>query len=241
MKHKIPLYLVPTAMLCAALVPCAAYAVQPGGGNGHTNPSTPQEESAAESESFEYISITVKTRDGVSIGSLYDRGDAGADGWLIQGTYNTPSFTMTEGANKVHYVVGNQSGDVPFILPEGYEVGDWTPTYAISDASINSQSSQFDCCIATITINTIVNSTTGEEIPYTYYGVTIEYQDITDPDNLLDIITISEYDLAGSDYDLTEYDKKPFEGYEYLKTEGDSLTGTLNDNVRIIVYYTPKI
>lgn len=217
--------------LCLGLTPVfavSAYADGHGGNGG----------GVSDSSDYEYYQITVKSADGQTIGYKEGEGTAGDHTWLVQGTYNA-NFTMTQGINSVHYVIGNQSGDVSFTLPEGYEVGSWTPVYEFSDASVNTQSSRFDCCIATVTINTIVNTTTDEEIPYTYYGATVLYKDIDSKSEIADAVKIEKYGLAGSSYNLNKY-AIDIEGYDYVKTEsndGDSLTGTLTKDVEVTVWY----
>lgn len=110
--------------LCLGLTPVfavSAYADGHGGGG------------VSDSSDYEYYQITVKSADGQTIGYGEGKGTAGDHTWLVQGTYDT-DFTMTQGVNSVHYVIGNQSGDVSFTLPEGYEVGVWTPVCEFSDA-----------------------------------------------------------------------------------------------------------
>lgn len=104
---------------------------------------------------------------------------------------------------------------------------------------VNTQSSQFDCCIATVTINTIINSTTGEEVDYIYYGATVLYKDIDTKSEIATAVKIGGEDawLAGSDYDLREHDAINIEGYKHVETTGDSLTGTLTKDVEVTVWY----
>lgn len=249
---KIPIYIIPTAMLCAALVPMAAWANDvPSLGEDNVNEPAaaatspqkgggdkPVESGSSSSSEFEYIDLTIKAKDGTVLKTFHDQGANGADGWLIQGTYATPTFTFS--GNQLNYAIGKQSGSISFTLPEGYEVNSYNPVWKISDASVNSSSSQFDCCIATITIDTIVNSSGGDPIEYVYYNATVKYKDIDTGEEIANAVRLPEYKLAGSAYDLTQHDQKVIEGYDYVYTDG-VLAGTMTGNVDITVYYRASV
>ena len=71
---------------------------------------------------------------------------------------------------------------------------------------------------------------------YNYYTVTVNYYD-KDSGVLLQQYT-SPSQLEYTTYDVTARDKIAIEGYTYVETNGDALTGTLNGNKVINVYYT---
>ena len=71
---------------------------------------------------------------------------------------------------------------------------------------------------------------------YNYYTVTVNYYD-KDSGVLLQQYT-SPSQLEYTTYDVTARDKIAIEGYTYVETTGDALTGTLNGNKVINVYYT---
>lgn len=107
---------------------------------------------------YEYYSITVNTGD-----STYARGTDGDDAWLVRGVY---TYNFSFDGTVLSFRIGNQSGTIKVSIPEGYKVGSYDVKVTWSDASVNSQSERFDCAICTITINTIIDKGTEEEIPF---------------------------------------------------------------------------
>ena len=82
--------------------------------------------------------------------------------------------------------------------------------------------------------NTPVNPPVGPTV--TYYSVTVNYYDKASGESIHTPYTDSK--ASGSSYDVTAQDKIAIEGYTYVETAGDALTGTLNGNKVINVYYS---
>lgn len=131
-----------------------AFAAGHGGGGGQS----PNPDDSNDSTSFEYYDITV-----ITTGQhVYQRGTAGDHTWLVQGTY---TYNFSFDGNTLSYRIGNQSGSLVVTMPDGYTVASYTPTVTWDDASVNSDSSQYDCAIVSISIDTM-RTPDGEEIPY---------------------------------------------------------------------------
>lgn len=77
----------------------------------------------------------------------------------------------------------------------------------------------------------------GGGIIYTYYDVTVNYYD--EEGNAI-APSHTENIREGLRYDVTAYDAIAIEGYTYVETTGDALTGTVNGNKTINVYYTAE-
>ena len=71
---------------------------------------------------------------------------------------------------------------------------------------------------------------------YNYYTVTVNYLDKDTGEKVAASYT-SPSRIQGSRYDVTEYDAIAIDGYTYDSTSGDALTGTLNSNKVVNVYY----
>lgn len=71
----------------------------------------------------------------------------------------------------------------------------------------------------------------------TYYTVTVNY---LDQDGNTIASSHNEQLRNGSHYDVSAYDAIEVEGYTYDRTTGDGLTGTMNGNKVINVYYTAE-
>ena len=84
------------------------------------------------------------------------------------------------------------------------------------------------------TTSTPVNPPVGPTV--TYYTVTVNYYDKASGETIHTPYTDSK--ASGSSYDVTAQDKIAIEGYTYMETSGDALTGTLNGNKVINVYYS---
>lgn len=82
--------------------------------------------------------------------------------------------------------------------------------------------------------NTPVNPPVGPTV--TYYSVTVNYYDKASGETIHTPYTDSK--ASGTTYDVTAQDKIAIEGYTYVETSGDALTGTLNGNKVINVYYS---
>ena len=71
---------------------------------------------------------------------------------------------------------------------------------------------------------------------YTYYTVTVNYYDKDSGEVIHTAYTTTQREYTA--YDVTAQDKIAIEGYTYVETSGDALTGTLNGNKVINVYYS---
>ena len=71
---------------------------------------------------------------------------------------------------------------------------------------------------------------------YDYYRVTVNYLDRADGSKIADSY-ISPSRMESSRYDVSEYDAIAINGYTYDATEGDPVSGVLNGNKVINVYY----
>lgn len=71
---------------------------------------------------------------------------------------------------------------------------------------------------------------------YTYYTVTVNYLNQDTGEKIAQSYTDSI--RSGRSYDVTAYDAIAIEGYTYVETTGDALTGTMNSDKVINVYYT---
>lgn len=70
----------------------------------------------------------------------------------------------------------------------------------------------------------------------TYYTVTVNYYDKDSGEVIHTAYTTTQREYTA--YDVTAQDKVAITGYTYVETTGDALTGTLNGNKVINVYYT---
>ena len=71
---------------------------------------------------------------------------------------------------------------------------------------------------------------------YDYYRVTVNYLDRADGSKIAGSY-VSPSHIEGSRYDVSEYDAIAIEGYTYDATEGDAVSGILNGNKTVNVYY----
>ena len=71
---------------------------------------------------------------------------------------------------------------------------------------------------------------------YNYYRVTVNYLDRADGSKIAESYT-SPSRMESSRYDVSEYDAIAINGYTYDATEGDPVSGVLNGNKTVNVYY----
>ena len=71
---------------------------------------------------------------------------------------------------------------------------------------------------------------------YSYYTVTVNYYDKDSGEVIHTAYTTTQREYTA--YDVTAQDKIAITGYTYVETTGDALTGTLNGNKVINVYYS---
>lgn len=112
----------------------------------------------------------------------------------------------------------------------GYTFSGWTS----SDVTISNGSFTMPEKTVTLTGSWTKNSSGGGT---TYYTVTVNY---LDQDGNTIASSHNEQLRSGSHYDVSAYDAMEIEGYTYDRTTGDSLTGTMNGNKVINVYYTAE-
>ena len=79
--------------------------------------------------------------------------------------------------------------------------------------------------------------TTTPVVTYDYYTVTVNYLDKATGEKIAESYD-SPSRIEGSRYDVSEYDAIAIDGYTYDSTGGDPLTGVLNSNKVVNVYYT---
>ena len=112
----------------------------------------------------------------------------------------------------------------------GYTFSGWTS----SDVTISNGSFTMPEKTVTLTGSWSKNSSGGGT---TYYTVTVNY---LDQDGNTIASSHNEQLRSGSHYDVSAYDAIEVEGYTYDRTTGDGLTGTMNGNKVINVYYTAE-
>lgn len=71
---------------------------------------------------------------------------------------------------------------------------------------------------------------------YMYYHVTVNYLDKDNGRSIASSYTSPSH-IEGSSYDVSSYDAIAIDGYTYDSTSGDALTGVLNGNKVVNVYY----
>lgn len=106
-------------------------------------------------------------------------------------------------------------------------------TYSYTSASAESITLAAD---GSSTITLRYDRSTGGGSGSTYYTVTVNYYD---QDTGAKIATsYSDRIREGRTYDVSAYDAIDIEGYTYVKTTGDALSGTMNGSKVINVYYS---
>ena len=110
--------------------------------------------------------------------------------------------------------------------------GDNTYTYTSADPETLTVAAEGS--VITLRYDRTYNPPVGPS--YTYYTVTVNYYDKASGESIHTPYTDSK--PSGSSYDVTAQDKIAITGYTYVETTGDALTGTLNGNKVINVYYT---
>ena len=86
------------------------------------------------------------------------------------------------------------------------------------------------------TFTNVYSSGGGGGSSSTYYTVTVNYYDQDTGDKIA--TSYSERIRSGNSYDVSAYDAIDIEGYTYVETTGDALSGTMNGNKVINVYYS---
>jgi len=151
----------------------------------------------------------------------------------IVGTWtyaDDPTYTVT-----VNYVYSYGGTAAPTVNKTDLYTGD---TYDVTSPTINGYTVDKAQVNGTIANENVVITVTYTPIPVapSYYTVTVNY--LNQADNSVLAQPHSETHREYTSYDVTAYDKIAIEGYTYAATSGDQLTGTLNGNKVINVYYT---
>lgn len=135
----------------------------------------------------------------------------------------TDEFRTGEAKEGVQLTVlaGQKSG---YTFTKGDQPGDYTLTADKHDFEL----------YYTKNSSTPINPPVGPS--YDYYTVTVNYFDKATGEVIHTAFTKTQREYTA--YDVTAQDKIAIEGYTYAETTGDALTGTLNGNKVINVYYT---
>ena len=83
---------------------------------------------------------------------------------------------------------------------------------------------------------TVSYTVSGGGSSYDYYHVTVNYYDKATGEKIAESY-VSPSRIEGSRYDVSGYDAIAIDGYTYDSTDGDPLTGVLNSNKVVNVYY----
>ena len=86
---------------------------------------------------------------------------------------------------------------------------------------------------------TVSYTVSGGGSSYDYYTVTVNYLD-KETGEKISASYVSPSRIEGSRYDVTDYDAIAIDGYTYDSTSGDALTGILNSNKVVNVYYVAE-
>ena len=125
----------------------------------------------------------------------------------------------------------------PTTIPANYTFSGWTVTDP-SDIIITDDG-KFTMPEGKVTLTGTWTYTDPGSNPgpsYDYYRVTVNYLDRADGSKIAESY-VSPSHIEGSRYDVSEYDAIAIEGYTYDATEGDAVSGILNGNKTVNVYY----
>ena len=122
----------------------------------------------------------------------------------------------------------------PVTIPEGYTFSGWKAD------GITITDGKFTMPEGNVTLTGTWTYTDPGSNPgpsYDYYRVTVNYLDRADGSKIAESYTTPSR-IEGSRYDVSAYDAVAIEGYTYDATEGDAVSGILNGNKTVNVYYT---
>lgn len=125
----------------------------------------------------------------------------------------------------------------PTTIPANYTFSGWTVTDP-SDIIITDDG-KFTMPEGKVTLTGTWTYTDPGSNPgpsYDYYRVTVNYLDRADGSKIAESY-VSPSHIEGSRYDVSEYDAITIDGYTYDATEGDPVTGVLNGDKVVNVYY----
>ena len=152
-------------------------------------------------------------------------------------SFDANTTDTVENMPETQQVLYNTAGTQPQEVPtrSGYVFDGW-----YTDASCQTA---YDFA-ALLTENVTVyakwkSQPSGGGSSYDYYTVTVNYLDQDSGEKIAQSY-VSGSIREGRSYDVTAYDAIAIEGYTYVETTGDALTGTVNGNKTINVYYTAE-
>ena len=123
--------------------------------------------------------------------------------------------------------------DEPATIPANYTFSGW------SAEGVTITDGKFTMPEGDVTLTgtwTYTDPGTDPGPSYDYYRVTVNYLDRADGSKIAESY-VSPSHIEGSRYDVSEYDAIAIDGYTYDATEGDPVTGVLNGDKVVNVYY----
>ena len=178
------------------------------------------------------------------------------DGWHVDGVLvekgEQPGYPVDYTVTHEYYTNGTKTGEESQTL-SGH-VGDKVNAADLKKQLTDAQGNTYSYTSASaesiiLTDNPAANKitlrydrTTGGGNPgggNTYYTMTVKYLEADTEDKLADDFTTSI--LEGTSYDMTAQTEKVIDGYEISDVTGDKVTGFMNGDREIIVYYTVYI
>ena len=157
-----------------------------------------------------------------------------------------------DGENKLYYtetegVVSWQADETAAKVFEGgsFNVNLLFGTYYLTEVSAPSGYDGLSADLEIVvdeTAETVNVTNTRQYVPgpsYDYYTVTVNYYDKETGEKIASSY-VSPSRIEGSRYDVSEYDAIAIDGYTYDSTSGDALTGILNSNKVVNVYYVAE-
>ena len=153
-----------------------------------------------------------------------------------QAAYDADTRTITWTIYGVPYTTYTMHYDLTLKPVDGsYPYGSFDTNKG--DAAIALSADRVNAVATPVLAREETSSGGGGGIIYTYYDVTVNYYD--EEGNAI-APSHTENIREGLRYDVTAYDAIAIEGYTYVETTGDALTGTVNGNKTINVYYTAE-
>ena len=187
--------------------------------------------------------ITFKTEAGGTING----GTADVTGTYAEGAA-FPERPVTAAKTEAGGTINGGTADVTGTYAEGAAFPDRPATAADSgyvfDGWYDESGSEVTEWPATVTASATYTARWTEESTgpidpgpsYNYYRVTVNYLDRADGSKIANSYT-SPSRMESSRYDVSEYDAIAINGYTYDATEGDPVSGVLNGNKTVNVYY----
>ena len=193
-----------------------------------------------EVESRDPMEKTLITENDQVFTIFYQRNDPAPEYITVTVNYvekdNTSNVLRNSQSEQFELVGGVAAYDVTGLKFNSLTKGGTTYSYDSADAALTGKVESD----LTITLyykaesNTPVNPPVGPTV--TYYTVTVNYYDKDSGAVIHEKYSTTQREYTT--YDVTAQDKIAITGYTYVETTGDALTGTLNGNKVINVYYT---